>query len=49
MKSLATRPAVYKTPSCTVAEISTEGVLCSSLEQALNSIEDYVETTYNWN
>jgi len=48
MKSQTIKTGVYLTPSCTVAEISMEGVLCSSGEQAVNTISDYVEDVYQW-
>lgn len=41
MKSQTIKTGVYLTPSCTVAEISMEGVLCSS-------IADIVEYEYDW-
>lgn len=48
MKTQQTRADLYLSPSCRVAEIENEGVLCASGIQPANTISDYVEETYQW-
>ena len=38
----------YTSPTCTATDFETEGVLCASGEQTVNTISDYVEETYQW-
>ena len=48
MKTTEIKTSLYTTPSCTATDFESEGVLCASGEQAINSISDYVEETYSW-
>ena len=38
----------YTSPLCTISEMESNEVLCSSAVQPTNSIRDYVETVYRW-
>jgi len=48
MKTTQLTTMLYTSPTCTATDFETEGVLCSSGEQAVNTISDYVEETYQW-
>ena len=48
MKTTLIKTPLYTSPSCIATDFETEGVLCASGEQAINSISDYVEETYQW-
>lgn len=39
---------LYAAPMCSEILIQAEGVLCSSGENVMNGIDDYIEETYQW-